>query len=64
MRGPFDVVPAPLLTKDLMETAQVTWPNKISGKARLNFGELNLLEISHPGSPAKAMVVADKAKPQ
>jgi hypothetical protein len=64
LRGPFDVVPAPMLTKDLMETAQITWPNRISGKARLNFGELNLLEISHPGSPARAMVVADKPKPQ
>ena len=62
LRGPFDIEPAPMLTKDLMETAQVTWPNKIAGKARLNFGELNLLEISHPGSPAKAMVVADKPK--
>ena len=64
LRGPFDIEPAPLLTKDIIETAQVTWPNKISGKARLNFGELNLLEISHAGSPAKAMVVADKPRPE
>jgi hypothetical protein len=62
LRGPFDVMPAALLTKDMIETAQVTWPNRISGRARLNFGELNLLEISHPGSPAKAMAVADKPK--
>jgi hypothetical protein len=46
LRGPFDLVPAPMLTKDLMQTAQITWPNKIIGKARLNFGELNLLETS------------------
>jgi hypothetical protein len=64
LRGPFEIVPSPMLTKEIMETAQVTWPNRISGKARLNFGELNLLEISHPGSPAKAMVVADKPKPK
>ena len=63
LRGPFDIAPAPLLTKDLMETAQLTFPNKIAGKARLNFGELNLLETSHPGSPAKAMVVADSPRP-
>jgi hypothetical protein len=64
LRGPFDVVPAPMLTKEFIENSAATWPNKISGRARLNFGELNLLEISHPGSPAKAMVVTDKPRPQ
>jgi len=64
LRGPFDVVPAPMLTKEFIQTSTATWPNRINGRARLNFGELNLLEISHPGSPAKAMVVSDKPRPQ
>lgn len=64
LRGPFEVVPAPMLTKDFIETSAITWPNKITNRARLNFNDLNLLDISHPGSPAKAMVVTDKPKPQ
>ena len=64
LRGPFEVVPAPLASRDWVESATLGWPNQISGRAKLNFGELNLLEISHPGAPAHAMVVADKAKPQ
>jgi hypothetical protein len=64
LRGPFDVVPAPMMTKEFIESSAITWPNRMIGRARLNFGELNLLEISHPGSPAKAMVVTDKPKPQ
>jgi Protein of unknown function (DUF1553)/Protein of unknown function (DUF1549) len=64
LRGPFDVVPAPMVTKEFIETSTATWPNRLTGRARFNFGELNLLEISHAGSPAKAMVVTDKPKPQ
>jgi mono/diheme cytochrome c family protein len=63
LRGPFEVVPAPLATKDWIETAIAGWPNQMLGRARLNFGEVNLLETSHPGAPAHAMVVADRAKP-
>jgi hypothetical protein len=64
LRGPFDIVPAPMLTKDFIETSAVTWPNRMLGRAKLNFNDLNILEISHPGAPAKAMVVTDKPKPQ
>ncbi len=62
LSGPFEVTPAPLATKDWIETAQLGWPNKVSGRARLNFGDINMLEISHPGAPARAMVVQDKNK--
>ena len=64
LRGPFEVVPAPLASRDWVESATLGWPNQILGRAKLNFGEINLLETSHPGAPAHAMVVADKAKPQ
>jgi mono/diheme cytochrome c family protein len=64
LRGPFSVEPAPMLTKDIIEAEQLTWPNRISGKARLNFSELNVLELTHPGSPAKAMIVADRPQPK
>jgi Protein of unknown function (DUF1553)/Protein of unknown function (DUF1549)/Planctomycete cytochrome C len=64
LRGPFDVVPAPMLTKEYIESSSITWPNRMIGRARLNFSDLNLLETSHPGAPPKAMVVTDKPKPQ
>src|SRR5204862_2993766 len=63
LSGPFELVPAPLANKDWIETAIAGWPNQMLGRARLNFGEINLLETSHPGAPAHAMVVADKARP-
>ena len=62
LRGPFEMVAAPLASRDWVENAVLAWPNQIRGRAKLNFGELNLLETSHPGAPAHAMVVADKAK--
>ena len=62
--GVLEVVPAPLATRDWVESVVLGWPNKMLGRARLNFGEINLLEASHPGTPAHAMVVADKKKPQ
>ncbi len=64
LRGPFEIVPSPMASKEFIESAQENWPNRMRNRARFNFGELNLLEISHPGSPAKAMVVADRPKPR
>ena len=39
------------------------WPKKLDNRARFNFGDINLLEISHPGAPAHAMIVKDKTNP-
>ena len=63
LRGPFEIVPAPLMTKAWIEDAQAGFQNKMSARARLNFGGINSLETSHPGAPAQAMTVADKPKP-
>jgi hypothetical protein len=64
LRGPFTVEAAPLMTKDVIEANYLSWLPRMQGKARLNFGELNLLETSHPGAPAKAMVVNDRPNPK
>ena len=64
LRGPFTVEPAPLMTRDLIESNYLTWLPRMQGRSRINFGELNLLETSHPGAPAKAMVVADRPNPK
>ena len=63
LRGPFEVVPAPMITQEVIEDAVKDLPRKIAGRKGLNLGDINLLEISHPGAPARAMVVQDKAKP-
>ncbi|MEQ1859554.1 MAG: PSD1 and planctomycete cytochrome C domain-containing protein [Chthoniobacteraceae bacterium] len=64
LRGPFVIEPASVMTRDAMESSYLSWPNQIQGRANLNFGEINLLEITHPGAPAKAMVLADKPNPK
>ncbi|MDQ3623414.1 MAG: DUF1553 domain-containing protein, partial [Verrucomicrobiota bacterium] len=63
LRGPFEMAPASQATREWIEDAQRGWPNRVSGRARFNFGEINLLETGHPGAPAMAMTVADKARP-
>ena len=63
LRGPFEVVPLPMLTQEIIENAAQGLPQKLAGRGRLNTGDINLLEISHPGAPARAMVVEDKARP-
>jgi mono/diheme cytochrome c family protein len=63
LRGPFEIMPPALLTKDMIETAIAGWPNQMLGRARFNFGEINMLETSHAGAPAHAMIVQDKARP-
>ena len=63
LRGPFELVPAPLMTKAWIEDSQAGFQNKMSARARFNFGGINSLETSHPGAPAQAMIVADKPRP-
>ena len=63
LRGPFEVVPSPAITQDLIESAVQGLPQKLAGRGKLNTGDINLLEITHPGAPARAMVVEDKARP-
>jgi hypothetical protein len=64
LRGPFAVEPGVVMTRDAIESGYLAWPNQIQGRANINFGELNLLETSHPGAPARAMVLADKPNPK
>ena len=63
LRGPFEVVPAPLITQDWLQGATQAFPQKLNGRGRMDFSAINLLEITHPGAPARAMIVKDKDKP-
>ncbi len=64
LRGPFAIEPAVAMSRDAIESGYLSWPNQIQGRANINFGEINLLETSHPGAPAKAMVLSDKPNPK
>jgi len=64
LRGPFEVAPAGAIDSDYVQDAIAGWPNKMLGRGRFNFGEINLLETSHPGAPAHAMIVQDKQRVQ
>ncbi len=63
LRGPFEMAPAVLLTQNWLEAATENFPRRIAGRGRLDFAAINLLEITHPGAPARAMVVKDKDRP-
>jgi hypothetical protein len=63
LRGPFEVVAAPLITKDWLEGATAEFPRRLAGKGKMDFAAINLLEITHPGAPARAMIVKDKDRP-
>jgi cytochrome c553 len=62
LRGPFEIAPSPLINMTWTENAQLGWQAKMIGRARLNYGDINMLETSHPGAPAHAMVVQDRPK--
>jgi mono/diheme cytochrome c family protein len=63
LRGPFEIVAAPLITQDWLQDATQNFPQRLGGRGRMDFGAINLLEISHPGAPARAMIVKDKDRP-
>ena len=62
LRGPFELATPVSINKDWVETAVAGWGNRMLLRARFNFGEINMLETSHPGAPAHAMIVQDKAR--
>ncbi len=64
LSGPFDMVPAPQATMDWIRGAIGTWNNQMTGRARFVFAKVNDLELTHPGAPARAMVMVDKPSPQ
>ncbi|HSI12516.1 MAG TPA: PSD1 and planctomycete cytochrome C domain-containing protein [Chthoniobacter sp.] len=59
---PFEVMPASQLNVQTLRDFSGKLGNKLSGQTRFEFAKLNELEISHPGAPARAMLVADAAR--
>ena len=62
--GPFDITPAPKADGVWIRSATAGWPVQFTGRARFVFAKLNDLDLTHPGAPARAMVVKDKDRPQ
>ncbi|MEQ1850116.1 MAG: DUF1553 domain-containing protein, partial [Chthoniobacteraceae bacterium] len=60
----FAMVAAPKATTDWVRDAIGGWNNQMTGRARFVFAKINELELTHPGAPARAMVMVDKSSPQ
>jgi hypothetical protein len=63
MLGAFDLAPASLVDGNWIRRATAGWPVQFTGRARFVFAKLNDLDLSHPGAPARAMVVQDRSNP-
>lgn len=62
--APFAAAPANKLDTEGVRDMIEGWPLQIRNKPKLTFGAINELYITHPGAPAKAMIVKDKSSPK
>ncbi|HEY3901337.1 MAG TPA: PSD1 and planctomycete cytochrome C domain-containing protein [Chthoniobacter sp.] len=63
-QNPIDIMPASQLTTDTLRDFSKRLGNKLNGQTRFEFAQLNELELTHPGAPARAMLVADSPTPK
>ena len=61
---PLDIPPAAQLTTDKIRDLGGNLPPKIVGRTGFAFAQINELELTHPGAPARAMLVADAVRPK
>jgi len=64
LQNPFDIMPASQLNTQTLREFSSKLGNKLQGQTRFEFAKLNELELTHPGAPARAMLVADSATPR
>ncbi len=64
LAAPFHIEPATKLDTDGIREASQGWSQRMAGRAKYVFGGINALYLTHPGAPKRAMVVADKERPQ
>jgi cytochrome c553 len=60
---PLPILPKYKLDTENLEKVKETWPLGLRRSREWAFASINLLKLTHPGSPAHAMVVRDVAKP-
>jgi len=63
LSGLFDMTPAPKADTNWVRQATGGWPVQFTGRAKFVFAKLNELDLTHPGAPARAMVVRDRSNP-
>jgi len=61
---PLTLLPASEVNTAKLHQVAGNLPKKFGYGIRFNFAQINELELTHPGAPARAMVVADAVKPQ
>jgi len=59
-----DVMPASKATTEALRDVVAKLPNKMAQRAPFQFAKLNELELTNAGAPARAMLVADAARPK
>jgi len=64
IEAPFKIMAASEVTTPKLLQFASGLPPKLTRSFRFNFPKINDLEITHPGAPARAMIVADSPKPQ
>ncbi|HEX8312606.1 MAG TPA: PSD1 and planctomycete cytochrome C domain-containing protein [Chthoniobacteraceae bacterium] len=64
LQMPMRVLPASELNTASIRETVAQLPPQLTGRAGFTFGEINELELTHPGAPARPMLVADAARPR
>jgi hypothetical protein len=62
--APFPVAPSSALDSEGIRDMIAEWPLRMRTQPRFTFSAINELYLTHPGAPAKAMVVKDKPEPR
>jgi hypothetical protein len=61
---PFPIVSGGDLSTEELQEATDRWPRRIRDRTRFVFTALNELDLTHPGAPARAMVLEDAPNPR
>ncbi len=61
---PLDIPSSAKLTTEKIRDIAGNLPPKIAGRTAFAFAKINELELTHPGAPARAMLVADMGTPK
>jgi mono/diheme cytochrome c family protein len=59
LNHPFNILPAPEATTQKLRDFQQTLGNQLQGRSNFYFAKMNELELTHPGAPARPMLVND-----
>ena len=64
LQVPLEIPSAAQLTTEKIRDIAGNMPPKITGRTAFTFAKINELELTHPGAPARAMLVEDAKQPK